>query len=148
MYKRDELIAVKKEFWVKLGQYLSPVPSAFGLPVNWINYKSGIKNIQVKLHADTQSAAVILEVSGDATQQQKIIAMLRSLNHSWPPGFHLIENFTDEHGRELARLQIETSPVNIMDKASWPDIISFLKTHIIAFDAFWAEVKDIFEMSL
>ena len=148
MYKRDELIAVKKEFWIRLGQYLAPVPSAFGLPVNWINYKSGITGIQVKLHADTHSAAVLMEIQGDDAHRQKIIKVLRTMQNNWPPDFELRDSLLDEHGQNIARFEVWLQPANIMDKDSWPAIISFLKKHIIAFDAFWSEHRDIFEMVL
>jgi hypothetical protein len=43
---------------------MKPVPSASGQPVNWINYKTGIRNIHFKMDADNTSAVIAFAAVG------------------------------------------------------------------------------------
>ncbi len=63
MYSKDEVSKLKTQFWTSFGQYMKPVPGASGLPVNWINYKTGIRNIHFKTDADNTRAVIAIEIS-------------------------------------------------------------------------------------
>ncbi|MCW3072435.1 MAG: hypothetical protein JWO44_2325, partial [Bacteroidetes bacterium] len=52
---------------------------------------------------------------------------------------------TDEHGKAISRIYTEIKSVNVYDKNTWPEIISFLKPRIIALDEAWNNIKDAFE---
>lgn len=150
MYTNQEASAVRQQFWTSLGRYLSPIPSAAGHKVNWINYKTGVRNILVKMDADQSGAMVTIEINGDAEKRDKIFSLFLSLKStakeyfkkewSWQPGV------TDIHGKIIACIYCSKKNVNIFKKEDWPALISFFKTAILGFDIFWAERKDIFEM--
>ena len=61
---------MNQAFWTALGQYMSPVLSAEGEKVNWINYKTGEKNIRFAMQADQQYAKIGIELSHKDTAQQ------------------------------------------------------------------------------
>ncbi len=63
MYSKDEASQLKQEFWTAFGQYISPVPSADGLRVNWVNYKTGLKHVYFKMQADKRIAAIAIEMT-------------------------------------------------------------------------------------
>jgi hypothetical protein len=52
---------------------------------------------------------------------------------------------TDEHGKIISVIYTEVKKVNVYDKNTWPDIISFLKPRMIALDEVWNDIKDAFE---
>lgn len=63
MYTKNEASIIKEQFWKTFGQYMSHVPNAEGiLKINWINYKTGIKSIQIKMHADKKEAYIALSI--------------------------------------------------------------------------------------
>src|SRR6478609_11755981 len=51
MYSKKEAGELKQEFWTKFGQYMNPIPSSDYEQVNWINYKTGEKDIFIRMHA-------------------------------------------------------------------------------------------------
>jgi len=56
VYTREEAAAIKEQFWRTFGQYMAAVPSAEGLRVNWINYKTGIKQLHFKTDATSKKS--------------------------------------------------------------------------------------------
>ena len=49
MFSRQEASQLRKEFWTAFGTYMKPVPSAEGEKVNWLNYKTGEKDVFFKM---------------------------------------------------------------------------------------------------
>ncbi len=63
MYSKAESSAIRKEFWIKFGQYMKPVPSASGFRVNWSNYKTGIRDIYFRMKTEQEFASIGIEIS-------------------------------------------------------------------------------------
>ena len=63
MYSKHEAAQLKREFWTAFGQYMTPIMSAKGEKVSWVNYKTGEKNIAFRLDADNKKARVAIELS-------------------------------------------------------------------------------------
>src|SRR5688572_18692952 len=61
MYSKQESSRLRQEFWTVFGQYMAPVLSAEGEKINWINYKTGEKDIRFHLHADTKKAEIAIQ---------------------------------------------------------------------------------------
>ena len=150
MYSRQEASQLKQEFWTAFGQYMSPIFSAEGEKVNWINYKTGEKNIAFRMHADNKKASIAIELNHkDKGIQQIYFEQLQQFknlftsivqeNWSWQLHTH------DEHGKIISRISTEKSGVSIFQKSDWPQLISFFKPRIIALDEFWSQVKYAFE---
>ena len=55
MFSKQHASQLRKEFWTVFGQYMSPINSYEGEKINWINYKTGVKGLQFKMHADLQN---------------------------------------------------------------------------------------------
>jgi hypothetical protein len=149
MYSKDQISKLKTQFWTNLGQYMKPVPSAVGLPVNWINYKTGIRNIHFKMDADNTKAIIAIEISHPQDEERlnyynqflslkKILTDTTTFNWQWH------ETVQTNH-KTISSISQQLDDVNILNQADWPAIISFLKPRIIALDTFWDLVKDGFE---
>jgi hypothetical protein len=149
MYSKDQKSKLKTQFWTNFGQYMKPVPGASGLPVNWINYKTGIRNIHFKMDANNTKAIIAIEISHPKVEERlqyynqfvslkKILASTTTFNWQWS------ETCETDH-KTICSISLQLNDVNILNQADWPDIISFLKPRIIALDAFWELVKDGFE---
>jgi hypothetical protein len=151
MYTREEISKQKQAFWTAFGRYMQPIQSADGLPVTWLNYKTGISGIHFKMDASRDHAFIMVQLShpNPATQQLHYdqFTQLKTLlqetlgetDWTWqPPAL-------DAQGKTTAGI-IKTLPrVNIHHQADWSAIISFLKPRLIALDEFWSMVKYSFE---
>ena len=150
MYSKDEAAQLKQAFWTTLGQYMSPILSAEGEKVTWLNYKTGEKGIQFKMAADNKKASIGIELSqSDAGIQQlyfeqfeQIKKLLhQALGEEWNWVLHTI----DENGRTISRIYTEIGNVSIFKKEDWPAMISFFKPRLIALDDFWNSARYAFE---
>jgi hypothetical protein len=150
MYSKQEAARLKQDFWTSFGQYLSPVLSAEGEKINWVNYKTGEKNIQFRMQADNRTAIITIELTHkDPGVQQLYFEQFQQLKkffdeavgEAWQWQLHT----TDDHGRTVSRIYKEMEGVSIYKKEDWPGLISFFKQRILALDAFWSNVKYSFE---
>lgn len=147
MYTKQEASAIRRQFWTNFGMYMKPVPSAWQEKVNWLNYKTGIKDVFFRLHADHKTARICIEITHKDPMIRKIFydhftAMKTMLHDALGEEWMWIEDTEDELGKPLAAIYIKVTGVNVMDEKSWPSIIAFFKPRFIALDAFWGEVKD------
>lgn len=150
MYSKQEAAALRQVFWTTFGQYMSPVLSAEGERVSWVNYKTGEKSIHFCMEADNKKATVSIEIAHkDKDIQQLYFEQFQELKNvflvtagaNWIWRLHA----TDEHGAVLSKIYTEMEGVSVFKKEDWPKLISFFKQNIVALDAFWSEVKYRFE---
>lgn len=129
---------------------MTPVLSAEGEKLSWVNYKTGEKNIFFRLHADNKKTVVAIELThNDAGIQQlyfEQFLQLRKLLEDavgeewiWQP------HATDDYGKTVSRIYTELKGVSVFKKEDWADLISFFKPRIVALDEFWSNVKYAFE---
>ena len=150
MYSEKESAGIREKFWTALGQYLAPIPSAAGVRINWINYKTGIKGITFTSHADNNTACVAVEIFNNNTMLQHHYF---DLFHKFAPeigGINLSEwKYEKEYlkytGKTISFISAELKAVNLYNEAEWPEIISFIKKQLMALDLFWNEYKPEFE---
>jgi Domain of unknown function (DUF4268) len=150
MYSKAEVAERRQAFWTAFGQYMTPVPTATGERVHWINYRTGIKHIQFRMHADQRRASIAVEITHpDAELRAIYFAELQTLRPVLEEavGEEWIwdADASDEYGRERSRVYQEMTGVNLFERDDWPRLISFFKPRLIGLDAFWAEAQPVFE---
>jgi hypothetical protein len=150
MYSKQEATAIKRKFWTTLGMYMKPVPSQWHEKVNWLNYKTGIKDIYFRMHADNKLATIAIELTHSDPLIRQIfydhfVAMKTMLHEALGEEWDWKNNCHDEHGKPIGLIQTKLMGVNILDEKHWPDMISFFKPRLIALDAFWGDVRDSME---
>jgi hypothetical protein len=150
MYSRQEASRLRQEFWTAFGLYMNPVLSADGERVNWVNYKTGEKNLQFRMDAGSDAATIAIEFRhADAGIRQLYFEQMHQLKHllheelgeTWE---WQVET-TDEHGKEFSRIYKELPEVSVFRKTDWPALVSFFKPRIVALDAFWSAARYSFE---
>ena len=130
MYSKQEASRLKDEFWTAFGMYMGPVLSAEGEKLNWVNYKTGEKNIAFRLQADNKKASVAIELTHkdpgiqqlyfDQFMQLKNLLRM-SLQEDWTWTLHV----HDDHGRIVSRIYTQKVGLSIFKKEDWPELISF-----------------------
>ena len=150
MYSKEEAAKLRQQFWISFGQYMKPVPSASGFPVNWINYKTGVKHIFFKMDVDQQKAIISIRLLHpdveirqlffeQLTEFKRLFSDIMNEEWEWMP------DATDAYGKAVSEVFLQLPGVNIYKQQDWPQLISFFKPRLIALDEFWDSVKPVFE---
>lgn len=147
MYSRQEAAQLRQSFWTSFGQYLAPIPSAEGLKINWVNYKTGVKDLHFKMQAGQTAARISIVLAQDTTERQdmffnQLLRVKNLLRDALQEDWQWEQRVLDENNKIVSRIYTAAEGVSIYRKEDWPSIISFFKPRIIALDAFWTEVKD------
>jgi hypothetical protein len=153
MYTREQATQLRQAFWTSFGQYMAPVPSAEGSKVNWSNYKTGIKHVFFRMHADNKRAYIGIEITHPDTEIQQIyfeqFAEFKHLLHSlMTEEWDWVLHTRDEDGKIISRIYKEILAVSVFNPNDWADLISFFKPRIIALDEFWSDAKYSFDALL
>jgi hypothetical protein len=149
MYTKEQSSLIKQEFWTIFGKYMTPIRSSEGLRVNWINYKTGIKDVYFRMETLGESASISISIEHtDAgirdlffEQFLELKLMLEeSLKEKWTWQRDISVN-----GRMISRIIKELPNTSVFNKDQWPGLIQFFKPRIIALDAFWENARHSFE---
>jgi hypothetical protein len=150
MFTRAEASRIREEFWTAFGRYMSPVLSAEGMKINWVNYHTRLKDVHFRMDAGAKSAMICISVEHRDPGIQALyfeqFEELRTLLHAtmaeaweWRP------HMEAEDGRPVSRIYKELPGISVFNRDQWPDLISFFKPRIIALDSFWEDAKYSFE---
>jgi hypothetical protein len=150
MYTRGEASHIRHEFWTTFGKYMSPVPPAEGLKINWINYHTRIRDVYFKMDAGPKSASIAitlehLDIGIQELYFQQFLELKAFLHNTLEEEWTWQQHVTLSNGRVISRISKELLDVSIFNKDQWPDLISFFKPRIIALDSFWENARYTFE---
>lgn len=150
MFSREEASLIKHEFWTAFGQYMSPIPSADGMKINWINYHTRLKDVYFRMDAGKKAAAIYISMEQHDPDIQELyfeqFLISKSLLHGilqeeWDWQLHLQVG----DGKIISRIYKEIAGVSVFNRDQWSLLISFFKPRIIALDHFWENAKYGFE---
>lgn len=146
MYSKQEASRLKQEFWTSFGQYMNPIPSAEGESINWINYKTGEKDLTFRMETDNKKGriGIVLSHKDPGIQQlyfEQLVQFKNILHHALNELWIWEELVFNAEGKMISRVYKECPGVNVFRKEDWPSLISFFKPRIIALDEFWSNVK-------
>jgi hypothetical protein len=146
MYSKEEASRIRQSFWTSFGQYVSPILSEEGTKLNWINYKTGLKDVYFRMNVDQKKAVISIEINHPDPGLQELffqqfeelkIYLHSVLEEEWKWELHV----PNEHGRIISKISKELTNVSVFKIEDWPEIISFFKPRIIALDHFWSDAK-------
>ncbi len=151
MYSKEEATKIKKDFWTKFGQFLSLHPSNDGIKINWINYKTGIKNVHFRMDVVKKTSFIGIELHHQDSSIRELyfeqFLELKTYLHSilkeewvWQKNH---QPFNSE--KQISRIYLEKVGYTIMNEDHWPEIISFLKPRVLKLDEFWSDAKYSFD---
>jgi hypothetical protein len=150
MFSREEASKIKHEFWTTFGKYMSPVLSAEGMKVNWINYHTKLKDVHFRMDAGQKSAVIFIALEHPDLEIQELYFQqfleFKTLLHSmleeeWEWQLHV----PVPDGKVISRIYRELPDISVFSKEHWPDLISFFKLRIIKLDSFWEDAKYSFD---
>jgi hypothetical protein len=150
MFSREQASKLKEEFWTTFGRYMSPVPSAEQMKVNWVNYHTRVKDVYFRMDAGNKSAMISISLEHRDHDLQEIffdqLLEFKTLLHHMLEEEWQWEKFVKvAEGKIISRISKEITHASVHNKDQWPELISFFKPRIIALDAFWADARYTFE---
>lgn len=149
MFSREQASGLREEFWTTFGRYMSPVYSAEGMKISWINYHTGIKEVYFRMHAGQKSAAISISIEHRDVGIQELyfeqFLELKQLLHTALEEEWNWELHAQTDNKVISRIYKEMAGVSVFNKEHWHELISFFKPRIMALDAFWEDAKYSFE---
>src|ERR1700712_2132335 len=111
MYSKQEASLITQQFWTAFGAYMAPVLSAEGEKINWVNYKTGQKDIRFVMSTDNKAARIAITLSHRDTDLQnlyfekflqfkKVLHKVLGEDWIWEP------LKTDQHGKTVSEIHI------------------------------------------
>ena len=150
MFKRKEASQLREEFWTTLGRYMRPVPSAEGLKINWINYRTTVKEVYFRMEANQQFARISIALEhGDPSIRelyfQQFLEMKNLLHATLEEEWEWHQEVRMSDDRIISSIYKEVKDVSVFNKEQWPELISFFKPRIMALDRFWEDARYSFD---
>lgn len=150
MFSKQQASQIRQEFWTAFGQYMSPISDAEGNKINWVNYKTGEKNIHFKMDVDNKKATIAISLTHPdkeirALFFEQFVALKNLFNNTISEEWDWIENIQNDLGKTISKIEKRIDGVSVFKQEDWPTIIAFFKQRIIELDQFWSEVKYAFE---
>ncbi|RAW02893.1 DUF4268 domain-containing protein [Pseudochryseolinea flava] len=150
MFSREETSRIKEEFWTTFGRYMSPVPSVEGNKINWINYHTGLKHVHFRMITESKSALIAITIEHRDLEIQSLFfeqfLELKTLLHATlQEEWHWKLHETTSSEKIISKIYKELNGVSVLNKAQWPELISFFKPRIITLDEFWSDAKYSFD---
>ncbi|HUH36050.1 MAG TPA: DUF4268 domain-containing protein [Moheibacter sp.] len=149
MYSKEEASMIRKKFWIAFGQYMKLQTSASMDKVNWVNYKTGIKDLYFKTDVDHRAARISIEMTSKDPDMQALLyeqfeefqpLFESTMQNDWV--WHAV--YFDAVGKQMAKIELTLENVNVFRESDWPAIIAFFKENLLKWDQFWEDVKESF----
>jgi hypothetical protein len=149
MFSKAESAKLRQEFWTTLGRLIKRQLSADGIKINWINYKTGVKDIYFRMHTTPKKASISIEITHSneglrALFFEQFEALKTYLHNILGEEWIWDDFYTNDYGVQCSRIYIELEGKNYFIKDDWTDIFAFFKTRLIKLDQFWCDANETF----
>jgi len=148
MLSREEQRHANVMFWTGFKDFTKKIKSSNGRRINWLSYPSDVKDVYIRLHADTKGAALFFDIQPkddgirsilweQMNELKKVMESTMGIQGEWN------ENFTLADGKMISRISWSAIGLNYLENENHAAIYVFLRDVIVAFDLFYQEFKDI-----
>jgi len=150
MYNRDFKKSYKKLFYTSFGKYMRRNISQYNIKNKWLNYKTNVKPIYLRLNTSHISASINIDIQCKDVEIQYLyykqfkelkFVFENILGKDWDWNFA----YKNEYSINYSRITKSITNVNIYDKNTWPTIFIFFEKNLLKFDLFWKEFNEIFK---
>ncbi|HLV42368.1 MAG TPA: DUF4268 domain-containing protein [Brumimicrobium sp.] len=147
MFSKEEQKAINGDFWTRFKEKAGVNKGANGKRINWVNYPTHLKQIYVRLHADTKLARLSIDIQDKDEGVRSLIweqfGELRKVfeQEMIIPGVWE-EAFNTAH-QPIFRISWTLDDVNMYSKEDQHAIYDFFITLLIRFDRFYTEYDEV-----
>lgn len=131
MYSKEELKALKLEFWESFAAFCEVQPYLRGRKKIWVLYDTKVKGVELKFDANRRGAYVILEVNHRAEDLrlemfERLTWYKEMLEKDFPEGLVWDICYVRETGREVARIYTARGGIDLHRRQDWGAFFSFM----------------------
>ncbi len=149
MLKKEEQKALRINFWNLFEQHNKKSRSAGGRRVNWTQYKTGIKDIYIRMDFNTKEAfcAIDLQMKDLGIRElvwEQFMETQNLLLNYVGKEMLLLPHFTNFEEQSIHRMCWKMEDVSITKETDYPKVIEFLTEKIKGVDEFWTEFSELF----
>lgn len=150
MYGKEETKELKTLFWTSFGKYMRKHATEYGSKIQWVNYKTGVKDMYFRLNADKRTAKISVDLQqrdpeirelyfAQFLETKTVFHDLTGTEWTWMPIYF------DDFGKEISSVYLEIEQVNMYDKNTWESIFLFFEKYLLGLDEYWTEFKELFK---
>lgn len=147
MYSKEEIRQIKTEFWTSFGQFSQLKRERIGYSKKWMLYKTDIKGLELKFDFLEKNAIVTIEIDSKHSKSDDYIQKIKLLQDELisEEGFELFfeSQILKDNFKPVYRIFYEKPKLSYRNKPQWPEIFNFFFDHMMVFEAFINENKDI-----
>jgi hypothetical protein len=148
MLSKEELKLYKITFWEEFKLHMSKHRSASGRKMNWLQYKTDIKQIFLRLETNKSNVRVCFDIQFKDAGIRSIVweqmgELKKVLNDEMKEDGVWEEHFWNDTIDDFCRIYWEKSDLNYLDKNNKQAIFNFFEDKLICFDKFYDVYKDI-----
>lgn len=148
MFSKEEQKSLNAAFWTRFKEQAGVNKSANGKRVNWVNYPTHLKQLYVRLHADTETARFSIDIQAkdqgiraiiweQMTELKKVMEEEMNSSGLWEETAYNIA------GQEISRISWTLEGVNMYEKADQDKIFGFFIPLLVGFDKFYTTYDEI-----
>lgn len=131
MYSKEELKALKLEFWESFAAFCEVQPYLRGRKKIWVLYDTKVKGVELKFDANREGAYVILEVNHRREDLrlemfERLTWYKEMLEADFPEGLVWDICFVRETGREVARIYTAQEELDLHRRSDWGAFFKFM----------------------
>lgn len=147
MLSKEERKEKNTLFWESFRKEMRPIKSTNGRSINWINYPTDVKDVYIRLRADSNGASISFDIQPkddgirsilwEQMTELKVVMEEETGPAIWSEFDRVFS------GRNVSSIYWEKNDLNFFKEEDVPKIKEFLKEKLIGFDAFYQEFKEI-----
>lgn len=150
MFSKEESKQLIKLFWTSFGKYMGKHVSYFGKHIKWVNYKSGVKDVYIRLRADSKKAEIAIEIQHKDDGIRELFydqfLELRTVFTDMVGEWIWEKDVYNESGVMISKIYMPyPQKVNVYIKDTWGGCFEFFEQNMVALDEFWSEFSDLFK---
>lgn len=154
MYSKDEMKALKREFWTEFAEYCNTDAVLSKRRTKFMLYNTRVKGIEMKWVVEPKLVEVVMEFNhpSDAVLAEQWTKM-ESCKSLFSKGYgrdfdHLIWDDNYELAgidKTVKRIYLSREGLNFHRRSDWPEIFVFMGQNMHKMEKAWKNVKPFFE---
>jgi hypothetical protein len=148
MLSKEELKIYKTTFWEEFKTYMFKHKSASGRKMNWLQYRTDLKDVYVRLETNKNSVSFCFDMQFKDPSIREIVweqmgELKKVLSDEMGETGIWEEHFWNSTINDFCRIYWEKSDLNYLKLDDRKEIFSFFEDKLICFDRFYDTYKDI-----
>ncbi len=128
---------------------MNPIFSAEGMKINWMNYRTGIKDVYFRMNTGRGSNWIGISIEQRDKDIRELyfdqFLELRTMLHTTLEEEWIWQRDAKIDDKSFSRIYCELPNASVLNREQWHDLIAFFKPRIIALDTFWTDAKYSFD---